>query len=74
MNAAAIFCIGVLDGLERVCALILLLSEPLTSVAVSEVKILLRAVERFHEHGELVALRGEEVEFLGGGGVIHGFG
>ena len=54
------------------CAFVLLLSKPFTCIAVGEVEALLLTVECFHEHGELLALGGDEVEFLDGGGVGHG--
>ena len=72
--AATVLCVGVLDGLERVCALALLLPEISARVAVCKVEALLLTVERFHKHGELLALRGDEFELLGGGGVGHGSG
>jgi hypothetical protein len=71
---AVVFCIGMLDGLEGVCALILLLSESFTRVAVCEIETLLLTVKCFHEHRELLALGCDEVEFLGGGGMAHGSG
>lgn len=64
---AAVFGVGVLDRLERVGALILLLSKPTVAcVAIGEVEGLLLAVKSFYEHGELLALGGDEVEFFGG--------
>lgn len=74
-GVAAVFGVGMLDRLERVGALVLLLSESsITCVAVGEVECLLLAVEGFYEHGELLALGDDEVEFFGGGGVGQRFG
>ena len=69
-GVAVVFCVGVLDSLEGVCALTLLLPETtFARVAVGEVEGLLLAVESFHEYSELLALGGDEVEFFGRGSV-----
>ena len=73
-GATAVLCFSILYCFERVCAFVLLLSEPFACVTVGEVEALLLAVECFREHGELLALGGDEVEFLGGGGLGHVFG
>ena len=72
-GTTAVLCFSVLYRFERVCAFVFLLSEPFACIAVGEVEALLLTVKCFHEHCELLTLGGDEVEFLGGGGVGHIF-